>query len=86
MSFMAAIYPQFNVELMLHCQPHQDLKNLQVIRIKNNGVVEVSFRSTSEGVYNMYLDRLQNETVRITWEGSTNNENISAVAAAPPRS
>jgi hypothetical protein len=71
MSFMAAIYPQFNVEIVLHCKPNHDLKNIQVLRIKNNGVVEVSFRSTGAGVHSMYLDRMQNETVRITWEGPT---------------
>ena len=79
MSFIAATYPQHNVEIVLHCQPGHDLRNIQVIRIKNNGVVEEKFRSQGEGVQSLYIDRLQNETLRITWDNP-----VTPVAAIDP--
>jgi hypothetical protein len=65
MNLAASVYTQHNVTICLH-RPQGQLPNLQVRRIKTNGVVDVSWRNQG-GSALIFIDRLQNETLRITW-------------------
>jgi hypothetical protein len=67
MSFIAAIYPQHNVSIYFHFPQGNAVRNLQAKRIKSNGVVDVRPRDQGNSNFLLYLDRLENETLRITW-------------------
>lgn len=71
MNFTAAIYTQHNILINFHLQG-ENLRNLRARRIKSNGVVEVGFRDQGN-IQSIYIDRLQNETLRITWNAAANN-------------
>ncbi len=66
MSFIAAVYPQHNNSIHMHFPPGHAARNLQAKRIKSNGVVDVRWRNQGN-VFSMYIERLENETLRITW-------------------
>jgi hypothetical protein len=65
-SFIAAIYPHYNVAVSLHFPPNTSTRNLRARRIKTNGVVEMPWRNQGN-VFSIFIDRLENETLRITW-------------------
>jgi hypothetical protein len=65
MSFTASIYTQHNIRITMHRPPNR-IPNLKIRRIKSNGVVDVAWRDQDHSTV-IFLDRLQNETLRITW-------------------
>lgn len=66
MSFIAATYPHYNITISIHFPPNHNNRNLRARRIKTNGVVEMQWRRR-ENVCHIFIDRLENETLRITW-------------------
>src|SRR5665213_1296336 len=65
MSFSATIYPQHNFEISMRCPAGHLLTNIQAMRIKNNGIVDVRARQQTDGTFVLFIDRLQNETLRV---------------------
>jgi hypothetical protein len=65
MNFHASVYSQHNISICIR-RPEGQLPNLRVRRIKTNGVVDVSWRRQENHAL-IFVDRLQNETLRITW-------------------
>jgi hypothetical protein len=68
MNIQAAIYSQHNIAITFHMPHGRPLRDLRARRIKTNGVVDVSFRDQGN-MRSLYIDRLQNEILRITWSG-----------------
>ena len=58
-------YPQHNLTICLH-RPQGAMPNLKARRIKSNGVVDVAWRNQGDSLL-IHVERLQDETFRITW-------------------
>jgi hypothetical protein len=73
MSFAATNYPQHNLAICIHCPQGHHLPGLQARRIKQNGVIDVPFRSQQNDTHTLRIDALQNEILRITWTRAEQN-------------
>lgn len=68
--FTAATYPQHNIEINIHFSERRP-SNIKVRRIQNRGVVSIPVENSGTTSIKASLERLQNETLRISWDGPT---------------
>jgi hypothetical protein len=80
MDFAATAYPWKDITIKIHFAAGQNLDKLTFRRIRANGVVSVPIETEFDKGVVVDIDKLQNETLRITWSPKTPASMLSTAA------
>jgi hypothetical protein len=89
-SVVSGRYHHFNMSFQIHFNQRPIPDSLRIMRIQNNGVLDVHFERRPDNTVSIHLDRMQTETLRIVWlQDAVPALNVRAASTVPlagPRS